>query len=202
MINLLPPESAKQLRAARHNALLMKYIIGLSITLGLIVLVYALTFVLMKSTEISSNASSETSKQKIATYNKAAAEAKTHTQNLRMAKSIFDSELSYTNALHKIASALPAGTVLQTLNLSASTTSTPTTLTILAKTKQDALNVKSAFESRKVATAITIASLTESDPADKSDQQAPANSAQDYPVSLSLNLTFDKSIFAPESHDE
>lgn len=196
MINLLPPESAKQLRAARHNTLLLKYVIGLGVTLGLILLVYGMTFILMKSTELANTASSVASKQKIASYNQAASEAKAYTANLGMAKSIFDTEISYTTALHKIAAALPSGTVVNTLNLSPSTIGTPTTLTLLAKTKQDALNVKPALESHKVADNITIASLNEG----KSSGQTatPTVSDETYPVTLNLNLTFDKAIFAAE----
>lgn len=203
MINLLPPESSKQLRAARHNTLLMQYVIGLGITLGLIILAYGSTFILMKSAELASSASSESSKKKIATYKKAEADAKSHMENLRMAKSIFDSELSYTAALHKIASAMPAGTVVESLNLSSSTAAQPTTLTILAKTKQDALNVKSALETHKIASDITIASLNEGGGSGSSTQQG-ANTAttdQNYPVNLSLNVKFDKSIFTPEDTD-
>lgn len=199
MINLLPPESIKQLHAARHNTLLLTYVIGLGVTLGLIIVVYGLTFVLMKSTEIASDASSRESKQKIASYNKAASEAKSHAANLKTAKSIFDSELSYTTALHKIASTLPSGTVLQSLNLSPATTSAPSTVTVLAKTKQDALNVKSALETKKIASDITIASLNEGS-VSGGNQQAAASIAADqtYPVNLSLNLKFDKSIFTKE----
>ncbi|QHN43152.1 type IV pilus assembly protein PilN [Candidatus Mycosynbacter amalyticus] len=196
MINLLPPESAKQLRAARHNTLLLKYVVGLGITLGLIVLVYGATFVLMKSTELANNASSAASKQKIANYNQAAAEAKAYTANLSMAKSIFDTEVSYTTALHKIAAALPSGTVIEALNLSPTTIGTPSTLTLLAKTKQDALNVKPALEAHKIANGITIASLNEGK---DSAQAAPtAASDQTYPVTLNLNLTFDKTVFVAE----
>ena len=196
MINLLPPESAKQLRAARHNTLLLKYVVGLGITLGLIVLVYGATFVLMKSTEIANNASSAASKQKIANYNQAAAEAKAYTANLSMAKSIFDTEVSYTTALHKIAAALPSGTVIEALNLSPTTIGTPSTLTLLAKTKQDALNVKPALETHKIANGISIASLNEGK---DSAQAAPtAASDQTYPVTLNLNLTFDKTVFVAE----
>ena len=196
MINLLPPESAKQLRAARHNTLLLKYVVGLGFTLGLIVLVYGATFVLMKSTELANNASSAASKQKIANYNQAAAEAKAYTANLSMAKSIFDTEVSYTTALHKIAAALPSGTVIEALNLSPTTIGTPSTLTLLAKTKQDALNVKPALEAHKIANGITIASLNEGK---DSAQAAPtAASDQTYPVTLTLNLTFDKTVFVAE----
>ena len=199
MINLLPPESSKQLRAARHNTILLKYVIGLGIVLGLIVMICLLTLALMRSTELNSTASSEENKQKIARYNKAASEAKTYTENLRMAKSIFASEVSYTVALQRIASSLPAGTVLQSLDLSPSTVGQPITLTVLAKTKDDALKVKDQLEANKVASGITIASLNEggASPANQSSTEAPAV-AQDYPVNLSLNLTFDKAIFVNE----
>lgn len=199
MINLLPPESSKQLRAARHNTILLKYVIGLGVVLGLIVMICLLTLALMRSTELNSTASSEENKQKIARYNRASSEAKAYTENLRMAKSIFASEVSYTVALQKIAASLPAGTVLQSLDLSPSMVGQPITLTVLAKTKDDALKVKDQLEANKVASGITIASLNEggASPASQSGAETPAV-AQDYPVNLSLNLTFDKALFVSE----
>ena len=199
MINLLPPESSKQLRAARHNTILLKYVIGLGVVLGLIVMICLLTLALMRTTELSSTASSEENKQKIARYNKASSEAKAYTENLRRAKAIFASEVSYTVALQKIGSSLPAGTVVQSLDLSPSTVSQPVTLTVLAKTKDSALKVKEQLEANKVATGITIASLNEggASTATQAGAEAPAG-AQDYPVNLSLNLTFDKAIFTNE----
>ena len=192
MINLLPPENTRQLQAARHNTILLRYVIGAGIVLGLIILVYVIAFVLMKSTELASSAASEENKAKIAAFKAVETEAKTHTANLQLAKSIFASELSYPTALHRVASALPPATVLQSLDLNPTTISQPVTLTVLAKTTGDALKVKESLEKAKVASNITIGSLTESVPVGE------GAIVDEYHVSLSLNLTFDKAIFSPE----
>lgn len=200
MINLLPPNSAKELRAARHNVALLHVAVGAGITLVLIALVYAATFVLMKSSEMSSVTSSQENQQKIARFNKIEAQAKEYTASLQLAKSLFGSETSYPTALHKIASAMPPGTVLQSLNLAPTLVGTPTTLSVLAKNKDAALAVKSKFETAGIAKDITIASITEggNSGAGGSAQQAVATA--DYPVVLGLNLTFQPSIFT-ESED-
>lgn len=198
MINLLPPDSSRQLRAARHNNILLLFIIGGGVTIALIALVYVATFALMKSTELSSTASSEESKGRITKFNQVEAQAKEYSNNLKLAKTIFDSELSYTTALRKISSALPAGTVLQTLDLNPTTTTQPLTISVLAKTPADAFKVKDSLEKAGVASGITIASIS-------SGEAAPGEQAattSDYPVSLSLNLTFDKSIFETEKQSE
>lgn len=200
MINLLPPESTHQLRAARHNNILLLFIIGGGVTIGLIVLVYGVTFALMKSTELSNSASSEESKLRIAKFNQVEAQAKEYANNLKLAKTIFDSELSYTTALRKVSSALPAGTVLQSLDLSPTTTSQPITISILAKTPANALQVKESFEKAGIAKDITIASISSG--TDASGTQSADAPPSDYPVSLNLNLAFDKSIFTEEKQDE
>lgn len=198
MINLLPPDSAKQLRAARHNATLLRFVIANGVVLGLIVLVYAIAFGLMKATELSSLASSTENQERIAGFHETEKTAKAYTANLKLAKSIFDSELSHTTALHKIASALPEGTVLTSLTLDASTVSQPTSLVVLAKNQAAALSVKKHLEDAKIASNITISSIT------TETASAEANApASDYPVSINLNLTYDPTIFREtEASDE
>lgn len=200
MINLLPPDSSRQLRAARHNAIIMRFFVSGGISLGLIVLVYAVTFALMKSTEISSDQSSTVNQQKIESFRNTEAAAKQFTADLTLAKTIFDSELSYTTALEKIASALPPGAVLTTLALSPTTPGQSTSLLVLAKSQSAALAVKESLQKNNIATGITIASISEeaaSAPAD-GGQAAPS----EYPVALNLNLTFDAAIFKPEVKNE
>lgn len=192
MINLLPPEAAKQLQASRHNNILLRYLVGMIITLGLIVMVYLGFYLMMKSTERDSTSQSQENRQKIAYFKNTKTNAKAYTDNLKIAKAIFGSEYSYPNALAKIAAALPAGTVLESLDLNPTMTGQPITLTVAAKTKEQALSVKESFETAKIATGITISSLQE-----QSANPAPGQPAvsQDYPVQISLNLTFDKAIF-------
>ena len=198
MINLLPPDSAKQLRAARHNATLLRFVIANGIVLGLIVVVYIITFGLMKATEISSVASSTENQQRIASLQETEKTAKEYTENLKLAKSIFDSELSHTTALRKIASALPAGTVLTSLTLDSATAGQPTTLVVLAKNQAAALAVKQNLEEAAIAKDITIANITTETAS--TTEGTPAN---EYPVSISLNLTYDQSIFKQaEQSDE
>lgn len=201
MINLLPPDSSKQLRAARHNAIILRFFVSGCVTLGLIVFVYAATFALMKSAEVSSDQSSTANQQKIENFRSTEAAAKQYTANLTLAKAIFDSELSYTTALQKIASALPPGTVLTTLSLSPSTPGQSTSLLVLAKSQSAALAVKDSLEKNKIASNITISSISEEAAAAPStgDQTAAPN---EYPISLNLNLTFDKAIFKQEATDE
>lgn len=198
MINLLPPDSSKQLRAARHNATLMRFIIANCIVLGLIIVVYVAAFGLMKATELSNIASSTENQQRITSFQETEQTAKTYTDNLKLAKSIFDSELSHTTALHKIASSLPPGTVLTSLTLDSAMAGQPTTLLVLAKDQTAALAVKKNLEEAKVATDITLSSITtDTAPA---TENGPVN---EYPVSISLNLTYDPSIFKqPEVKDE
>lgn len=194
MINLLPPESHKQLQAARHNKVLFGYVIGAGIVFGLILCIYITAFILMKSVENSSQASSAENQRKISAYKNVEAEAKAYTSNLALAKSIFASEISYPTALSKIAGALPAGTVLQSLELSPTTVNTPVTLSVMANSKDSALAVKSSLEKAKVAKNITIANLTEATASTPGNSQ-PTSGVPGYPVLISLNLTFDNAIF-------
>ena len=148
----------------------------------------------MRTAAQDSITASAESKQRIARFKDTEAKAKAYTENLKIAKSIFGSELSYTSALHKIASALPPGTVLETLDLGPTTAGQPITLAVSAKTKNDALMVKQTLERAKIANNITISTLQETG---TSSTATPS----DYPIQISLNLTFDKSIFKAGGKD-
>lgn len=195
MINLLPPAATKDLRASRHNNILMRYLTGSTIALGLIVVVYLGTYLMMRAAAQNNLSNSLENKQKIAHFKDTEVKAKAYTENLKIAKAIFGGELSYTGALHKIANALPPGTILETLDLSPATTGQPITLSIAAKTKENALSVKQTFEQAKIASNITISTLQEAAPSADSSKQSP------YPIQISLNLTLDKSIFAVGDKD-
>ncbi len=193
MINLLPPQTSKQLRASRHNSILMTYLIGASIVLGLIAMIYISIYIMMKTTEAQSIASSAASKQRIAQLKQTEDEAKQYSNNLSTAKAIFASQLSYTTALHKIASALPAGTVLESLDLNSTTTAQPITLSIAAKTMEAALAIKGSLEKAGVASNITIVSLQSQQPSD----DVPSA----YPVQISLSLSLEKTLFTSEDKE-
>lgn len=189
MINLLPPTNLRELRAGRHNSVLLSYTIAAAVIVGVIIFVYLSMFVLLRSTESTNTELSDTSRQKIAQLKTVEQQTKTYTANLKLAKSLFNNRASYTKALHAVAVALPAGTVAQSLDLNPETIGQPTSLTFLAKSTEQALAIKQQLESSQVATAITIASLTE-------NNSEGGDAA--YPVSLTLNLTLNPSIFTTE----
>lgn len=193
MINLLPPDSARQLRAARHNSILIRYAIGAAIILCLIVLVYVTAYILFKTTESSNAAASEENQAKISAYSETAAAAKKYQSNLQRAKNIFDNEISYPTALARISAGLPEGTVLSSLTLSPETVNQPITLTIEAKTQEAALDVKDKFERNNIATDISISSLS------RQTTNATTEGAQtsEYPYTINLNLTLQDAILKP-----
>lgn len=196
MINLLPPDSARQLRAARHNSVLIRYVAGGGIVLGLIVVVYLSAFALLKTTEASNTSSSEVNQQKINEYSEVAATAKEYRDNLERARTILDAELSYTTALANIASGLPSDTVISSLALTPEGVGQPITLTVQAKSQAAALAVKEQLEKNKIARDIRISSLS----AQSSSGEGAA--PEEYPYSINLNLTLLDTIFAKEQDDE
>lgn len=195
MINLLPPDSARQLRAARHNSILIRYVIGAGIVLGVIVLVYATAFALFKATETTNVTSSEENQQKINAYSEEAKAAKEYRDNLQRAKTILDNEVSYTTALSRIATSLPEGTVVSSLVLTPDTIGAPTTLTVEAKTQEAALAVKNEFEKNKIANNISISSLSR---ASSGGESGEGSAPSEYPYQINLNLTLLDTIFDSE----
>lgn len=193
MINLLPPDSARQLRAARHNSILIRYAIGAVAILGLIVMVYVTAYALFETTKNSNTASYDENQQRINAYSETAQDAKEYQSNLLRAKNIFANEVSYPMALTRIATSLPEGTVISSLALSPDATNQPTTLTIEAKSQEAALAVKDNFEDDRIATNISISSLT---------RHSGDGDQGEYPFSINLNLSLLDDIFKPKEESD
>ena len=192
MINLLPQSNLRELRAARHNSVLLSYTIAAAIIAVIILFVYVTMFVLMRSTENTNTELSTQSQRKIAQLRAVETETKAYSANLKLAKSLFASRASYTSALHNLAQALPKGVVVQSLDLNPETIGQPTTLAFLATSTPVALEIKQSLEDAGLASDITISSLAEGGES--------ANPA--YPVDITLNLTLQPALYTPEESDE
>jgi hypothetical protein len=127
MINLLPYDTKQQIKAARINVMLVRYIVFLGISAGFLTLACLTTYLVINNSFIFTktlvtNASSSSVQ----------ADATTIKTNLANAKSILDQQVSYSKVISAISSALPAGTKLNSLSINDGSFGTTTTLSVLA----------------------------------------------------------------------
>ena len=183
MINLLPPEDKRQIRAARSNTLLLRYnILTLGAVIFLLVAVGVVYFYLI-NVRSSAEQTIQDNQTRVAGYGKVRSEADTFRANLSTAKQILDKEVAYSNVVLEISKLLPKGIILRELRLDSQTFGTPTTLSAQAKSYESAIALKDAFSASPLFSDVHFQSIT-SEGSDNS-----GGSSYSYSVTLGLTIS-------------
>ena len=185
MINLLPAENQRQLRAARVNVILLRYVILALAAVGLLAAATLASYLILTFTKVSAEDTIAAETKKASQYQAVERDAKEFQANLQTAKTILSKEVRYSKITVAIAQTIPSGVVLDNLNLDAQTFGTPTTLTARARSYKDALRLKSSFEKSEIFSDVNLASISKAD--DGSGKQA-------YPINVSINVTINKEL--------
>lgn len=182
MINLLPQDEKRQLYAARTNTLLVRYNIALIAAIAFASVAMAVVYFYLNTTMATSRQTISDNEAKATGYAAVQSEATLFRSNLTIAKQILDAEVAYTKVAVAIAGLMPAGTVLDKLNLDSSTFGTPTVLTAQAKSYDNALALKDAFQKSSLFSDVHFQSIT----------TGGSGEASGYPYTVSLNVTIKK----------
>jgi len=146
MINLLPYDENKQTRAARTNLILVRFIVFLGLGIGFLVLACIATYFLIivirsQNEEINKLNSDVTSS--ISTTTDPASNFKS---NLITAKNIIDQQVPYYKILSSLSSALPAGTVIDSISIDDNTINSVLNIKIYSTTSGFETKVKEGFQ--------------------------------------------------------
>jgi len=179
MINLLPYEEKRQLKAARTNTLLIRYNFFLLCTVVFLSAAVGITYVYLTNTKSGAEQLISDNKAKVKSYDAVESQAQLFRTNLATAKQILDSEVTYTKTMLAIAALMPNGTILDKLSLDVQTFGTPTTLSAQAKDYDTALKLKEAFQNSPIFSDVNFQSIVSS-----------TNSS--YPLTVNLNVTIKK----------
>lgn len=186
MINLLPPEDKRQIRAARTNTLLVRYNILLLCAVAFMFLAIGGVYIYFRTAKASAEQTISDNESKVAGFNAVKSQAEQFKSNLSIAKQILDKDVTYTSVILKISNLLPSGVVLDNLNLDSATFGTATTLTARAKNYNDAIALKNAFQNSDIFSDVHFQSISTGD----SSSDAGASSA--YPVTINLSVVIKK----------
>jgi len=184
MINLMPDDAKKELRAARVNVLLIRYmgIIFLA-SLFLVFILFGSSF-LLNQTRQSSQKLIDANDTKAEVYQSTKTQVTALSNQLSEAKSILDQEILYSNVLINLAQQMPEGTIIDKLSLnSASFSGTPLTLKVYAKTTNGAVALRDKFQNSAFFTNVNFQTISDS-----------ASGIDGYPVSATLTLTLNRTI--------
>lgn len=183
MINLLPNERKSEIRAARINVILMRYVIFILAGIGLVAFLVLATFLSLATAQQNANNRIAENQVREATFADTKKEAEQFRSDLAIAKAIIDNEVKYSSLIYKISGSLPSGVVLDNLSVDSQTIGTNVVFSARAKSTQAALGLKTAFENNtELFSNVYFQSISFSD--DNSQ----------YPYSTSLNATINPGV--------
>jgi len=184
MINLLPDETKKQLRAARINVTLARYLIFLAFASGFLVLACGTSYLfLMNSRPSNTKPVSSTNQTETAAYDAAKAQYSTFTTSFSTAKTILDQQVSYSDIITSIGASLPTGVIIENLIIDGTKINSPITIQVKAKSADDAPKMKENFEKSTMFKSFSIQSVTTTQ-----------NDPSGYSVAISISLTINKGL--------
>lgn len=190
MINLLPQETKKSIRAGRLNVVLLRYVIYLAICLIAAVLIFGVGYYITTQERKDHEAQRATYESSNAGYAKIKQESDAFSKDLTIADSILSSEIVFSELIVDIAKTLPDGTVLTSLNITTESAGEPLAINARTKDPEGALRLKAALESSPIFENVSVLSITS--PSDASPTTALSYIAQNYPYSVVLSSTLSK----------
>lgn len=181
MINLLPDSTKREIRAARTNVVLRRYVTVLAAAMIFLATVGYGVYVVLMDTQTSAENTLKDNQAKASSYLTSKNQVASFQASLATAKATLDKEVRYSKVITGIAALMPTGAVLDSLNLSTTSFGTPTTLTVYAKTTTAALAVKDNFQSSPLFSNVAFVSLS------SASQQS-----KDYPITATLSVTINR----------
>lgn len=181
MINLLPGELKREIRAGRGNVLLLRYNILMILIVGFLGMFFSVCLYLLSTSEqLATTTISDNAKKEASSYSDIKLKSDTFRAQLSEAKSVLDSNVSYSSAVLSIANLVPAGVILDDITLDETSFSQPIVLSARVKGRQEALNLRSSFQNSPKFSNVSLgSSITKSGDAT-------------YPYSINLTVNINK----------
>ena len=197
MINLIPPVKRRELQAMRHNTILVRYVLIAIVFFAVTLFIHFGTYLLLRQAEVTNTAQSESHLAKAIEYEEVHRIAQEYTQNLAAAKALFESSIPYPEALSNLAKTLPAGVIIDTVNLEPGVIDQPGTLTAHAVSYDAATSLKNAFSNSSIATGVSIANVTNTAISSSESGSFESSGSSQYPIQVTLNITFTRELLYP-----
>lgn len=181
MINLLPDDSKKEIQAARVNVILLRYnlvVLGAFAGLAAICMIF---YLILFSNQTTANSTSTSNQKEVGKYAKVQIAADTYRSNLKTANEILDRGVNYTSFIVALTETLPAGVIIDNIDLSADDFGKQITFTAKAESYDKAIEMKEKFQSSTRFSNVHFNSLT-----DSSGSQG-ANPVK-YPIAITISV--------------
>lgn len=178
MINLMPDEHKKQLKAAKLNVSLLNYfLVLLGAGVFLVFILYG-SGVLLRQTEESAKQLIEANDTKADVFSETQTQIQELSGKLSDARTILDGQRSYSKILATIGQGMTPGTVIDEVSLTpAAIAGEPFVATIFATTSTATVELQESLERSGAFQSVSISSIAQS------------NAVEGYTVTASMTLT-------------
>lgn len=178
MINLLPLDQKKQIRAGRSNVLLARYNLLLIGVLVFLIVAIGITYIFLTNLKNEASATISDNASKAGAYHQVEQDASEFRAKLADSKSVLDSQTSYSKVILNIADLVPNGAALTTLKLDPTSFTQPTTLKFNVKGGAAATKLKDGFTKSPLFTNVQQGAITQG--------------SNSYPYSIEFTMTISK----------
>ena len=183
MINLLPDEVKRDIKAARMNVILVQYnILMLSAVVAVLGLCLAF-YIFLNAANLSAESTSNDNNAKAAAFNDVRAAADDYRNNLSIASKILDNSVSYTSVIFALTELLPEGVYLDSINLTANSFGQQTSFSAHARTYDLATKLKENFENSELFSNVYLQNVS---------QPSDGSSSGDFPVAIAISAKLSK----------
>ena len=180
MINLLPREQQREIRAARTNTLLLRYLILLIGAMLFLLGALGVTYFSLASSARQADSVREQNERAAAGYQETQIAATALRSELSSVKSLFESEIRYSKVLLRLSALLPVGTSIESFSIDNTSFSQPVTLSVYVNGEQQARQLEQNFQNSPYTTGVSMTGISVN-----SDGQG---------YTVGLVFTFDRSI--------
>jgi len=184
MINLLPIDKKAEIRAARTNLILVRYIVILLLATAFVLGSMYVTYRVLGITKTNSEVTIASNDLRADVYSSTKSQVDALSASLAETKVLLDQEVRYSKVFVNIARLMPANTVFGKLSLNDSSfNGAPTVTKVYAKTSADAVTLRQNFEKSPMFSGVSFQTIVES-----------GNGIDGYPVSVDITFTLTKAV--------
>ncbi len=179
MINLLPIETKKELRAARTNVMLIRYLAFLGFALAFMVLVSGGSYWFLMSAKDANDKLFNNKQNTLTAYEASKKQLDSMLASVSTVKSITYQQVSYSSIISELASVLPNGIILSNLNIDNDDIDKPIAIKARAINDNAVNSLKNNFSNSSMLSAPTVQSSVD-------------NQNTSYPVAVTINLIINR----------
>ena len=185
MINLLPTDKKRDIRAARTNVVLLRYNFFIVVGILFLAATCALFYFVLNNARATAVSTSTDNTVRAQSFAKIRADASEYQRNLSIANKILGNSVNYSAFLFSLTKLLPDGVILEGITLNASSFSQQTTFIARATTFEKATELKESFQKSDLLTNVFFQSLS-----DNSSTDAATNDP--HPISVTISAKVNK----------